>query len=80
MRAVTADDGWRCSSAHGLMSTVQPDIEQRDEGRTASPLSAPAHSCLLNYTSVQPLPLFSLPSSLPNLIRESADAVCARLM
>lgn len=57
-----------------------PDIEPRDEGSTASPLSAPAWSCLLNYTSVQLLPLFSLPSSLLNLIRESADAVCARLM
>lgn len=54
--------------------------ELGDEGSTASPLSAPVWSCLLNYTSVQPLSLFSIPSSLHNLIRESADAVHARLM
>lgn len=49
-------------------------------GSIASPLSPCVWSRLLNYTSVQPLPLFSLPSSLPNLIRESADAVCACFM
>lgn len=59
---------------------AEPDIELSDEGSTAFTLSAPTWSCLLNYTSVQPLPLFSFPSSLLNLIRESADAVCAQLM
>lgn len=59
---------------------AEPDIELSDEGSTAFTLSAPTWSCLLNYTSVQPLPLFSSPSSLLNLIRESADAVCAQLM
>lgn len=60
-----------------LLSWVNsPHVQLRDENRTASSLSASSLSCWFNYTSVQPLRLFSLLSCLFNLIRESADAVC----
>lgn len=67
------------SISTGLAVLACPDIELRGEGSTASPLCAPAWSCLLNYTSVQPWP-FLLSPSLLNLIRESAESVCDQLM
>lgn len=74
------DSGWIEATLLGESSQDGPDIELRDEAEQR-PL------CLLLSGTVDPIThqysrclFFPLPSSPLNLIRESADAVCTRLM